>query len=284
MTDCIIIGSGVGGISSALTLKSNGKSFLLFGNARLSEKILKAERITNYPGLADITGEEFYRALKNQLDVSGIAIEEQTVTGVYPLSDKFGVATKEGGYYESKTVILATGVDAIKTVAGETEFVGKGVSYCATCDGFLYKDKTIAVLCTSKRLEHEIEHLQGIAKKVYLIAMYKDVQISGENVEIIRKMPTQIQGDARVNAVAFKEFTLQVDGVFCLRESAPSNVLLQGIEIKDGHIVVSRDMQTNIKGCYAVGDCTGRPYQYAKAVGEGNVAGQSVTAYVSQNK
>ncbi len=284
MLDCIIVGSGVAGVSAGLTLKANNKSFMIFGSKNLSEKITKAELIKNYVGLSDITGQDFCRQIQAQLKDADIQIQEEKVSGVYALKEKFGVATQEGGYYESKTVILCTGVESIKLVDGETQFLGKGVSYCATCDGFLYKDKTIAVLCTSKRLEHEIEHLSGFAKKIYLIAMYKPVEVQGENIEIIRKMPIKIDGEKRVEKVVFADRELSVDGVFVLRESIAPSVLLSGLETVDGHIKTERNMQTNIQGCFSAGDCTGRPYQYAKAVGEGNIAGHSVTAYLSENK
>lgn len=284
MTDCIIIGSGPAGLSAGLTLKANGKNFQIFGKKTLSDKISKAEKIRNYLGLADIKGEDFCKAIRSQLAQAEIEITEEKVSGIYALDGKFGVATQEGGYYESKTVLLACGVESVKAVEGETEFIGRGVSFCATCDGFLYKDKTIAVLCTSKSLEHEIAHLAQFAKKVYLAPMYKDVAVQAENVEIIKQMPVAVAGRTRVEEILFKERSLAVDGVFFLRESLPPATLLSGLEMHDGHIRVDRNMQTNILGCFASGDCTGRPYQYAKAVGEGNVASHAISEYLAKNK
>ena len=106
MLDCIIIGSGVAGVSAGLTLKANNKSFMIFGSASLSEKIEKAELIRNYTGLSNITGKAFAKAIQAQLKEAEITIQEGKVSGVYALNDKFGVATQEGGYYESKTIIL----------------------------------------------------------------------------------------------------------------------------------------------------------------------------------
>ena len=287
MQDCIIIGSGPAGISAALTLWANGKSFMLFGRADLSDKITKAELIRNYPGLSLVTGQTFCEALQAQLSEAKIAVTEEKVLGVYALNGKFGVSTKEGGYYESKTVILALGVETVKTIEGETEFLGRGVSYCATCDGFLYKGKTIAVLCTNKRYEHEVAYLADLAETVYLIPTYKGVELARENIKILRKMPVKIEGDKRVETLVFSappaegaEARLKIDGVFALRESVSPAVLLSGLETENGHVRVTRDMQTNIKGCFSAGDCTGRPYQYAKAVGEGNIAAHAVTAFL----
>ncbi len=287
MTDCIIIGSGVAGISAALTLQANGKSFLMFGSEGLSEKIAKAEKIHNYPGLSDVSGEEFVRALKTQLKAAEIEIKTEKVAGVYALKDKFSILTQEGNAYDSKTVVLACGVESVRQIEGEAEYVGRGVSYCATCDGFLYKGKTIAVFCTTKTLEHEIGYLADIAEKVYLIPMYKNVEIERENITKIMKMPTKISGGMRVEQISFPTApadnipaNLPIDGVFMLRECVSPAILVGGLQTENGHVVVGRDMSTNLAGCFAAGDCTGRPYQYAKAVGEGNVAAHSVSEYL----
>ena len=287
MTDCIIVGSGIAGISAALTLQANGKTFQIFGSNALSDKIAKAELIHNYPGLSNINGKAFVTALQDQLKEGNIVITQEKVSGVYALKDKFTILTQEGNTYESKTVILASGVESVKQIDGEEAFLGRGVSYCATCDGFLYKDKTIAVVCTSKALEHEISYLANIAKKVYLTPLYKDIQIEQNNVVLIRKMPQKIDGGLRVNKLIFAAppaedipAELPVDGVFMLRESIAPAVLVGGLQTENGHVTVTRAMETNLKGCFAAGDCTGRPYQYAKAAGEGNVAAHSVSEYL----
>ena len=287
MLDCIIVGSGVAGISAALTLKANGKSFLLIGSPTVSEKVEKAELICNYPGLSAITGKDFSAALKAQLAEAEIQVKNEKVAGVYALKDKFSVLTQENNAYEGRTVILACGVETVRSIRGEEEFLGRGVSYCATCDGFLYKGKKIAVLCTSKRMEHEIEYLADIAEKIYLIPIYKGVEISRPNVEIIQKMPVAIEGGKRVERLVFAkpifengEKELAIDGIFMLKDSVSPSVLVGGLETQDGHVVIGRDASTNLKGLFAAGDCTGRPYQYAKAAGEGNVAAHSVTAYL----
>lgn len=284
MVDCIIVGSGVAGISAALTLQSNGKSFLLFGAKSLSEKIEKAEKIHNYPGLSDVSGQAFVEALQEQLSDAGIDVIEEKVAGVYALKEGFTALTQDGKQYESRAVILTCGVESIKQIDGEETFNGRGVSYCATCDGFLYKGKTIAVVCTTKRLEHEVAYLAGFAEKVYFIPLYRNVDVDGENVTILRKMPKSIEGEKRVERITFagENAELSVDGVFMLRESVSPSILVGGLQTENGHVVVARDMSTNLKGCFAAGDCTGRPYQYAKAVGEGNIAAHSVSEYLAK--
>lgn len=287
MTDCIIIGSGVAGISAGLTLKANGKSFLLLGNPSLSEKIKKAESIRNYPAFLGGTGEAFQRALQDQLQREEIVVLDERATGVYALKEKYLVQTDKGNAYESRSVILATGVENVRAIDGEEAFFGRGVSYCATCDGFLYKGKTIAVVCTTKALEHEIGYLANFAEKVYLVALYKNVELDNENVTVIKKMPKKIDGARRVEKLVFAspydekgETELFIDGVFMLKESVAPKVLVGGLETENGYVKVARDMATNLPGCFACGDCTGRPYQYAKAVGEGNVCAHSVSEYL----
>lgn len=229
MLDCIIVGSGIAGISAALTLKANGKNFMLLGSPDLSVKISRAECIRNYPGLSSVTGREFTRALKKQLAEAEISVTDERVSGVYAMGGKFAVLTQSGVSFESKTVILATGVESVKRLDGEEEFLGRGVSYCATCDGFLYKGKTIGVLSTSKRFEHEVEYLAKLAGKVYLMPMYKDVGDFSENVEKIIKMPLAVKGEKKVNRLVFKDGELPVDGVFLLKESISPAVLVGGL-------------------------------------------------------
>ncbi len=291
MTDCIIIGSGVAGISAALTLKANGKDFLLLGSPDLSEKIEKAESIQNYPGFLGGSGKALVEDLKTQLKRAEIEVLNEKVGGVYALKDKFTLLTQSGKTFDCRTVILACGVESIKQIDGEEEFLGRGVSYCATCDGFLYKGKTVLAFCTSKRLEGEISHLAHFAKKVYAVPMYKDFDIQGENIEILRKMPIKIAGEKRVEKVIFatppsKDLPaeLPVDGVFMLREGVAPSTLVGGLDTDEGAVKVDRNMATNLAGCFAAGDCTGRPFQYAKAAGEGNVAAHAVSNFLAKTK
>ena len=280
MFDTAIIGTGAAGVSAALTLKAMNRNFIWFGSARLSEKIARAEKIRNYPGLSSVSGEEMQRAFLSQIEEMDIEIANKTVTGVYDMGEYYGILCDKESF-EAKTVILASGVESVKPVKGELEFLGRGVSYCATCDGFLYKGKTIAVLCTSKALEHEISYLASLAKKVYLTPLYKTPEIEAENVEIVPGMIREIVGERKAEAVRYGERELLVDGVFLLKEAITPSVLVTGLAMEDGHVKVNRRLETNLKGVFAAGDCTGRPYQYAKAVGEGNVAAHSVIEYLS---
>lgn len=286
MLDCIIVGSGVAAISVALTLKANEKSFMIIGSKSLSEKISKAEEIRNYPAFVGVSGKEFAKVLLEQLQTEEIEITEGRVNGVYSMKEKFVVTTQDGGMYEGKSVALACGVESGKRIKGENEFLGRGVSYCATCDGALYKNKKIAVVCLAKKFEHEAKYLAELAQKTYLFPLYKGCELAGEGIESILKMPSEILGDKRVNGIIYEEKgeskRLDVDGVFILKEGLPPESIAFGVETDGASVKVDRAMRTNLKGCFACGDITGRPYQYAKAVGEGNVAAHSIVEYLNE--
>lgn len=281
MYDCAIIGTGVAGISAALTLKALNKNFIWFGSKKFSDKIGSAEKIRNYPGLSMVSGKEMADAFSAQISAMEIEITEKTVTGVYKMGDFYSVLCNQD-MFDAKTVILSTGVESVKPVKGELEFVGRGVSYCATCDGFLYKGKTIFVLCTEKSLEHEIEYLASLAEKVYVTALYKNVSLRAENIQLLSGMPTEIVGGKKAEKVIFRDKEFTIDGVFMLKAAVTPSVLTPGLEVENGHVKVDRSCATNLEGCFAAGDCTGRPYQYAKAAGEGNVAAHAVANYLAE--
>jgi len=281
--DAAIIGTGPAGVSAALNLKIHNKSFIWIGSKNLSDKITKAERIANYPGFINATGEELNRAFKAQIDAMGIEITEAMVNAVYDMGDHYAL-NMGADFCEAKTVILTTGVAMKNTLPGEAERVGRGVSYCATCDGALYKGKTVAVVSANARFEHEVKYLAELAEKVYFLPSYKDPGFIAENVETVTARAAAIEGDKKPFTVKLTGGeSLTADGVFFLRDSISLATLLPGLKTEDGHIAVDRSMATNLKGVYAAGDCTGRPYQYTKAVGEGNVAAHSVIEYLSEN-
>lgn len=277
--DIAIIGSGPAGVSAAINAEILQKSFVWFGSRAVSRKVGQAERIRNYPGLPDITGEELGERLKNHADAMGIPLIEKVVTGIYDAGGKFSLLAGED-VYEARSVILCPGVEASKPVEGEAEFVGKGISYCATCDGFMYRGKQIAVLCTDKRFEHEVEFLCSLAKKAYVMPLYRGYEIKAANAEILLKSPVKFTGDSRLREVQFKDGKIAVDGAFLLKSAISPATLLHGLKTEGGHIAVDRGCATNIAGVFAAGDCTGRPYQYIKAAGEGNVAAHSAVEYL----
>ena len=283
MYDVAIIGSGPAAISAALTLKLHNKNIIWFGSKKLSPKVEKSEKIANYPGVPMVTGPELNRLYREQIEAMGLEITEQQVTKISASRKGFMVL---GGsdIYEAKTVLLATGAVSGKGFPNEAELLGHGVSYCATCDGFLYKGKTIAIYCGSKDFEHEVTYLAEIAAKVYLFTPYT-CELTGENIVVNPGKLKAICGEKKANGIDLLDgTTLDVDGVFILRPAvAPAN-LIKGIELSGADIVVDRNMATNKPGCFAAGDCTGRPYQLTKAVGEGNVAAHSIVAYLAEKE
>ena len=279
--DCAVVGTGPAGISAALNLKIHNKNFIFLGNNNLSDKISKAEKISNYPGFFEATGAELFSAFKGHVEKMGIEVTEKIVNQIYPTENGFALMAGND-FFEAKTVILTTGVAAVGTLEGESGFVGRGVSYCATCDGGLYRGKKIAVICSNQRFEHEVKYLSELAEKIYYFPTFKNPSDIAPNVEKMAARAVKIEGGMRVTDVVLSSGEkISVDGVFCLRDAISLGTLLPTLATENGHIAVDRKMATNIPGCYAAGDCTGRPYQYTKAVGEGNVAAHSVIEYLS---
>lgn len=280
--DIAIIGSGPAGISAALNAKIRNKSYYLFGSMALSDKVQRSERISNYPAIPDIGGAEFNALLSKQLEQSEIKITEKRITGIYNMGKYFALLS-DMEEFDAKTVILATGVETVRPISGERELLGRGVSYCATCDGNLYKGKTIAVVCDNTEMEEEVSYLSELAGNVYYLPLFKDDKFESENLTRLFSPIVEIKGEGRVSSVLLKNGEeIKVDGIFFLKQSISPTVLLRELEAEDGHVKVNRKLETNIKGCFAAGDCTGTPYQIAKAVGEGNVAVHSAIKYLAE--
>ena len=179
---------------------------------------------------------------------------------------------------------MTVGMTTTREIEGEARLLGCGVSYCATCDGALYKNKDIAVICESPKFEDEVTFLAELANHIYLFTPYKETSLQYDNITHFNGLPASVDGDKKVDSVTFKGEAIPVSGAFFLKDSINPDVLLSGLDMAGGHIIVDRTQKTNIDGVYAAGDCTGRPYQYAKAVGEGNVAVHSVLEYLKEHK
>lgn len=282
MLDCIVVGSGMAGISAALTLRAEGKSFVLLGEENLGKKIALAERIENYPAFCGGSGTAFRDVLKAQLSAAGIAVKNARAAGIYASNCKITVQTSDDEWIEARSAILATGVSFAAETAGESEFLGRGVSYCATCDGALYRGKTVIAAAYSAQFEAEAALLENFAEKFYYVPFYKDCSFAPKKstTEIFTDALLKIEGGFRAERAVFKNRVIEADGIFLLKESAPLRALCGGLKTEGAHVTVDRGMRTNLKGVFAAGDCTGRPYQYAKAAGEGNVAAHSVAEYL----
>ena len=282
MFDIAIIGTGPAGVSAALTAKNRNKDILLLGHRELSGKVKKSHKILNYPGLPDIAGEDLVKAMQAHLDKMGIEISEEQVTNIYSMGDHFAIQCAKS-MHESKTVIIATGVMPGKLIPGEEENLGRGVSYCATCDAALYKGKEATVVGYSPKEEGEARFLAEIAEKVFYIPVYRgEVGFSEANIEIIEGIPREIKREDGKSVLVLDGREVVSDGVFVLRDAVSPGQLVPGLATEGAHIKTGRDMSTNISGLFAAGDITGTPYQDAKAVGEGNVAALGAVEYLAK--
>ena len=282
--DVAILGAGPAGLSAALTLKLHNKSIIWFGSRDLSLKVERSERIANYPGVPMTSGADLNSLFQKQLDEMGLELTGRMVTLITPAGKSF-MLLADNEIFEAKTVILCSGAAQAKGFPGEAEFLGRGVSYCATCDGFLYKGKTIAVYCGAKRYEHEVADLAGFASEVHLFTPYADSEVDLPNVRRLSAPIKAVNGGMRVESLTLTDgSTLPVDGIFILRSAIAPATLLTGLEMDGPHVLVNRRQETNIPGFYAAGDITGRPYQITKAVGEGNVAAHSVMEYLTADE
>jgi thioredoxin reductase (NADPH) len=281
--DIAIIGTGPAGISAAITSAARGKTFRLFGSRETSLKLLKAHQINNYPGLYGKSGEEIAAAFTDHLASMHIDITEERITNIYAMGNYFSLLSGQN-QYDAKTVIIATGVDFGKLYAGEQKYLGHGVSYCATCDGMLYKGKDVAVIASGREEEKEAFFLASICNHVYYIPLYKDPVSFNEDkkkvIEVLHVAPLEITGELKAGHLVLPGMILDVACIFILRSSIAPAMLLEGLKMDGNHITVNRKFETNIPGCFAAGDITGTPYQYIKAAGEGNVAALSAAAYI----
>lgn len=281
--DIAIIGSGPAGLSAAINAKIRNKTFIIFGNECLSYKLEKAPKINNYLGFFDISGEELKNKFLLHLNNMDININTNKVNSVYSMGENF-ILTAKDNFYEAKSVIIATGVETTRTIDGESKFLGKGVGYCATCDAPLYKNKIVSIISYSEEYADDAIFLSDIAKKVNYIPMYRGVHSLNDKIDVFEDKPVKIEGANKVEKLILKNKTLVTDGVFFLKNSISPQNLVPGIEIENNHIRVDRLMKTNIEGCFAAGDCTGPPYQFIKAAGEGNVASLSAIKYIDNKK
>jgi thioredoxin reductase (NADPH) len=281
--DIAIIGTGPAGVSAALTATNRNKSVLLLGSREMSEKVAKAHEIRNYPGIPMVKGSDLAAAFRDHLDRAGIAITEKRVGAVYAMGDYFALQIGEE-MAEARAVILATGVVQANPLPGEKELLGRGVSYCATCDAPLYRGKTAAVIGYSPREEAEAAFLSEVCSEVTYFPMYKEETALPEKVRVIREKVTGIAQEDGRRIVQTEKGTYAADGVFVLREAVAPDTLVPGLEADGPHVRVNRKMETSLPGVFACGDLTGTPYQYIKAAGEGNVAAISAAAYIDTKK
>jgi thioredoxin reductase (NADPH) len=283
MYDVIIIGAGPAGISASLyTQRANQKTLILYHETSNLEKAVK---IDNYYGFSQgVSGEELYETGIKQAENLGVEVKKEEVIKVGMTENGFQISTTKQDY-QSKTVIIALGNKKKQVeIKGIKELEGKGVSYCAICDGFFYRGKKVAVLGNGNYALAETNELLAIADQITILTNgEKAPEFRANNVEINTKPIQEIKGENRVREVRFQDDTsLEMDGIFVAQGVAGGTELAKklGILTKQNTIVVNEKMETNIPGIYACGDCTGGLLQVCKAVYEGATAGLQAIQYV----
>ena len=284
--DICVVGGGPAGLSAAINAWVRRKKVIIFGGRLEGAKVNLSPKVDNYLGFPGISGVELYEKFNRHIEEFNIPVINQKVQNIGPLDDLFMIMTKDGNIYQSKSVILATGVTVNNYLEGEEEFVGRGISYCATCDGPLYTDKTVTVVDYTGEGIEETHFMAKFCRKIYYMGMTRSaVQFPNDNVEVIaNEKPVAINGNNTVNTLKTSNRLLDTDGIFIFRETYPPNEIIPGIEVSEGAIKVNRKMETNIPGLYAAGDCAGKPHQVAKSVGEGQTAALNAVVYLDSRE
>lgn len=278
MYDAIIIGSGPAGISAGIYLKRAKKNILIISNGKSA--LDKANKIENYYGIESISGKELYEIGIKQAQNLDIQIEVDEVTNIS--FEKNFIVTTVNREYESKNVIIATGTNRnAPNIKGIKEYEGKGVSYCAICDAFFFRNKNVAVVGNGNYAIHEAKQLKPVANSVTILTNGKDIIQNRDalDFEVDETPIREFRGSNSIEEVEFDNNNVKkIDGVFIAIGTASSTDLAKkiGASIKNNNIVVNENMETTVKGLYACGDCTGGLLQINKAVYEGAKAAMSI--------
>ncbi|HOE56269.1 MAG TPA: FAD-dependent oxidoreductase [Bacillota bacterium] len=282
MMDVAIIGGGPAALSAALNLKIRNKDFILLGGNEKVTGLMKAPQIDNYLGLKGMSGTELLKGFREHAISMGVEIRKEKAYNILDMGGYFSINTGNE-FYEATSIIIATGQGKAKYYEGEKEYLGKGIGYCATCDGPLYRNKSAAIIAENEEGEEEANFLSEICSEVYYIPAYRTEPKLRENIKLLREKVNAIKGDGnRVQSLMTDRRELQVDAVFIIRNIIPVNQLIEGLELDEGSIRVDKNMAASIEGVFACGDCAGKPYQIAKAIGEGNVASLSAVRYIEK--
>lgn len=297
--DVAIIGGGIAGLTAALYVKRGNLSVLAIDRYAFGGKLAKLGEIENYPGFEDISGPELAFKLSEQATKNEIELVYGNVVSVSKTDDLFYVQTEEETI-KAKAVIIATGtIEKQLGIPGEKEFLNRGVSYCATCDGPLYRNKDVAVIGHLDTALDEANYLAGIANQVYLIFSVKKEKVDEDklnhllsrgNVTLIEESQALIiSGEERVTNLKIKnihtneEKDLAVNAAFPYVGQKTLTEFLANfdLEAKNGYLVVNQDMETNVPGLFSAGDTNSKKLrQLVTAASDGSIAGTSALRYV----
>lgn len=276
--DIAVIGGGPAGLSAAINARARNKTVLVVTNDYKESPLYRAERVDNYLGMPGQSGAELLDSYQKHAEEMGVDFRSGRVLNIMPM---------EGTCYlsigsemeEARAVILATGVSRGKKFPGEAEFLGRGVSYCATCDGMLYRGRPVAVVGLAPDAPEEANFLHGLGCRVTYVSG-KEPSGLDPAIPFVKAARMEITGGESVTALRANETEIPCDGVFLLRHAIAPTDLLPALELEGGYVKVDREMKTSVPGVFACGDCTGTPLQLAKAAGEGLIAGQKAAEYV----
>lgn len=286
MFDVIIIGAGPAGISAALYAKRANKSVLVLYHGE--SQLEKAHLIDNYYGFdGGISGTDLYNGGINQAKSLGVEVENEEVLHI-SMNARMNYEVKTAdNEYEGKALILATGNKKLRpNIKGVLEFEAKGISYCAICDGFFFRNKVVAVLGNGDYALSEAADLENIAQKVYIVTDGKSAPET-DKYEVITKKISEIKGDMKVREIAFEDGeSLEIDGLFIALGVAGGADFAKklGIALDGDSIKVNSDMSTNVPGVFSCGNITGGLLQVCKAVYEGAEAGLSAVNYLKSKQ
>ena len=282
MYDVIIIGAGPAGISASLYAKRANKSVLVLYHGE--SQLEKAHMIDNYYGFkGGITGPQLYADGIEQAKALGVEVISEEVTHIAMTPSM----TYQVNGYEGKTLIIATGNKKIRpNIKGVLDYEGKGVSYCAICDGFFYRKKTVAVLGNGDYALSEAADLENIVEKLYVLTNGLDAPET-DKYEVITKKIAEVKGDAKVSTVVFDDGSeLEIDGLFIALGVAGGADFAKklGMALDGDSIKVNPDMSTNLPGAFSCGNVNGGLLQVCKAVYEGAEAGLSAVNYLKSKE
>jgi thioredoxin reductase (NADPH) len=300
MQDLIIIGGGPAGLTAALYAKRAGLNVVIFEKFAIGGQVSTTYEIENYPGFLNISGPDLIAKMEEQVTSIDVKIISEEVISIEEFNGIKKVTTKQGEY-NSKTIILALGAKPkLLDVTGENEFMGKGVSYCATCDGNFFRKKDVAVVGGGNTAVEDAIFLSRICNKVYLIhrrdtfradKKLVDSMLKIDNVEIIYDTITEeIIGENLVTGVRIKNIktaeikTLEVKGIFVAVGVKPNNEIAKHLVELDetGFILTKEDMSTKTKGIFAAGDGRNTPIrQIVVAASDGAIAAYSALGYIA---
>ena len=284
MYDCIIIGSGPAGITASLYIVRAGLKVLIISKNESS--LDKAKKIENYYGFENsISGNELKQNGIEQAKNLGAEILKKEVIAIkYADNNNYEVVVANQGInekYIAKTIVLATGVNRNKpNIKGIKEFEGRGISYCAICDGAFFRNKDVAVLGNGDYAIGEIQELLPIAKSVKMLTNgLEHVEYRSDKLDINTKKIREFRGSNKIEEIQFEDDSVEeISGIFIAQGTASSIDFAKkiGAMIQNNYIVVNEKMETTVPNVYACGDCTGGLLQISKAVYEGTIAGVEI--------